>query len=178
MIEPNNIKNPIEIEEFNTTTQIENKKRYKLHFNEDTIGKIRVFCESFHIELNKFIVNTVGYFLFDIGDDIGTKGFDLIGGYYNVSKLVGVQSSNNNREMNDKFHEIEAEFPLLISKAIDYVCDEIPLTPEEFIEDTINWSIVNIMVHIKKERYDFLDKYKDFSTITESIDQIYKKNLL
>ncbi|GAI66493.1 unnamed protein product, partial [marine sediment metagenome] len=44
--------------------QIENKKRYKLHFNEDTIGTIQVFCESFHIELNKFIVNTVGYFLF------------------------------------------------------------------------------------------------------------------
>lgn len=177
MIGPNDIKNTIEIEEFNTTTQKENKKRYKLHFNEDTIGKIRVFCESFHVELNKFIVNTIGYFLYDIEYDIGSKEFDLIGGYFDISKLVGVQSNNNTREANEKFNEIEAEFPLLISEAIDYVCDAIPLTPEEFIEDTINWEIVDIMDHIKEDRYDFLDKYKDFSKITQSIKSIKKPTI-
>lgn len=169
---------PKEIEDSKVLPTIENKKRYKLRFNKDTIGKVRTFCEAFHIELNKFIVNTVGNFLFDIEDDIGSKRFSLIGGYFNVSKLVGVQSSNNTREANEKSNEIEAEIPLLISKAIDYICDKIPLTPEEFIEDTINWAIGDIMDRIKEDRYDFLDKYKNFSKITESIDQIYKKNLL
>lgn len=168
MIEPN------EIEDSKVLPTIENKKRYKLQFNEDTIGTIRVFCESFHIELNKFIVNTVGYFLYDIENDIESKEYDLIGGYFDVSKLVDVQSSNNTREMNEKINEIKAEFPLLISKAIDYVCDEIPLTPEKFIEDTINWAIVDIMDHIKEDRYNFLDKYKDFSKITQSIKSIKK----
>ncbi|MBA7544751.1 hypothetical protein ES705_37112 [subsurface metagenome] len=103
-----------------------------------------------------------------------SKDFDLIGGYFDVSKLVDVQSSNNTREKNEKINEIEAEFPLLVSKAIDYICDEISLTHEEFIEDTINWEIVDIMDHIKEDRYDFLDKYKDFSKITQSIKSIKK----
>ncbi len=165
---------PNEIEDSNVLLTIENKKRYKLRLNEDMIAKVRAFCESFHVELNKFIVNTVGYFLFEIEDDIGSTGFDLIGGYYNVSKLVGVQSSNNSSEVNEKISEIEAEIPLLISEAIDYVCDEISLTPEEFIEDTINWAIIDLIDRIKKDNYDFLDKYKDFSKITESIKSIKK----
>ncbi|TKJ23159.1 MAG: hypothetical protein CEE42_12220 [Promethearchaeota archaeon Loki_b31] len=142
------------------------------------MAKVRAFCESFLIKLNKFIVNTVGHFLFDIEDDIGSKAFDLIGGYYKVSRLVGVQSSNNTRETNEKFNEIKAEFPLLISEAIDYLCDEIPLTPEEFIVDTINGEIDFLLDNVKEGYYNFLGKYKDFSKITESIDQIYKKNLL
>jgi len=169
---------PKEIEDSNILPTIENEKRYKLRFSKDIMAKVRVFCESFHIELNKFIVNTVGNFLFDIEDDIGSKRFSLIGGYFNVSKLVEVQSSNNTHEANEKINEIEAEFPLLISKAIDYFCDKIPLTPEEFIVDTINEEIDLSIDNVKEGCYNFLGRYKDFSKITESIDQIYKKNLL
>jgi len=169
---------PKEIEDSKVLPTIENEKRYKLRFSKDMIGKVRAFCEAFLIELNKFIVNTVGYFLFDIEDDIGSKGFDLIGGYFNVSKFVGVQSSDNTRETNEKFNEIEAEFPLLISKAIDYICDKIPLTPEEFIVNTINRENGFLLDNVEEDCYAFLGKYKDFSKITELTDKIYKNNLL
>ena len=167
---------PNEIENSNVLVSTENKKRYALHFNEDYTRRIRAFCESFFIDLNVFIVNAVRDYLYAIEDDIESNAFDLIGGYYDVSKLLGIQSSDTPLEVTEKKNIIEAEFPLLVSKAVQGICDEIPYTPEEFIEDIMKWSIDDIIDSIKKGRYDFLGKYKDFTEVIISIQQIYEKD--
>ncbi len=154
------------------------KKRYKLHFDEDTTKKIRVFCETYSIELTKFVVNTVGCYLYAIEDDIVSNECDLIGAYYDASKLIGIQPTNKIQKEAGKIEVVEVEFPLLISNAIEYICDKIPLTPEEFIEDTLKWSIDDLLNNVKDRDYGFLLKYKDFSKITESINKIYKEGII
>jgi len=104
-------------------SQEKNQKRYKLYFDEDTDKKIRAFCEVFNIELNAFIVDTVRADLYDIEEDIHQKDFDTIGKYYDVSKLVGVQPRNKTHKEPEKNIKVEGEFPLLISEAIEYICD-------------------------------------------------------
>ncbi|MEE9379698.1 MAG: hypothetical protein V3V33_16860 [Candidatus Lokiarchaeia archaeon] len=167
-----------EIENSNTLAPMIKKGRYTLHFDEVTEGKIQDFCEIFSIELKKFIVNTVGYFLFIIEDDIESNAYDLIGGYFDVSKFRSEQPTGKTPKASEKKITIEIEFPHLISKAIWHLTDEIPPTPEEFIEDTVKWSIADIISKIKKYEYDFLDKYKDFSKVQKSTQQIYEQNLL
>ena len=167
-------------------TEIENSnvlplagnKRYKLHFDQVISGKIRDFCEIFKVKLNKFIVSSVGCYLYDIEDDIYSKEYNLIGRYFNISKFVAIQSVDNNHEITEKNIIIEAEFPTLISKAIEYICDEIPLVQEEFIEDTVSWTIENVFKKIKEDDYRFLGKYKDFSKITKTVNQIYEEDLI
>lgn len=59
--------------------------------------------------------------------------------------------------------KFKVEFPLLISVAVEHICEKIPLTPEEFIVDTVA-EILDILIEkISGDCYDFLDKYKDFS---------------
>lgn len=172
MIEQNDFENS------NVLASTENKKRFTLRFSEDTIRRIRVFCESFFIELNEFIANTIRYYLYTIGEDIESNEFDLIGRYYDISKLVGMQPLDIPHEISEKKSTINTEIPPLISKAVEDLCNEIPSTPEEFIEDIVKWSIDDIINKIKKDEYDFLDKYKDLSIVQKSIQQIYEKKLL
>ena len=160
------------IENSNISILAEHKKRYKLHFDEEIAERVQMFCEIFNVKLNKFIVNTVIYYLYVIEDDIESNEKTLIGRYYDVSKLVGSQPIDTTHKNFERHNEIKVEFPLSIFKAIENICDNISLTPEEFIEDTVNWSINDIIENIKKGRYHFLDKYKDFSKITKSIQQL------
>ena len=161
-----------EIENSNVLILPENKMRFSLRFSKEIIRKIRVFCESFFIESNEFVINTISYYLYDIREDIGSNKFDLIGRYYDVSKLVGIQPFNTSHEISEKKSSINVEIPPLISKAVEDLCNEIHSTPEEFMEDIMKWSINNIVGQIKKGEFEFLDKYKDFSKIAKSIDQI------
>lgn len=92
--------------------------------------------------------------------------------------MVCVQPRNTTHKKPEKNKTVEAEFPRLISVAIEYVCDEIPLTPEEFIVDTVNGEIDSLIDNIKEGCYDFLAKYKDFSKIEKSIKQFYEEDPL
>ena len=161
-----------EIENSNVSILKEYKKRYKLYIDVEIAERIQIFCEIFNVKLNKFIVNTVIYYLYVIEDDIESNENSLIGRYYDVSKLVGSQPIDNIHKNFEKNNEIKVEFPHSIFKVIENICDNIPLTPEEFIEDTVTWTINDIIENIKKGRYHFLDKYKDFSKIAKSIQQL------
>ncbi len=161
-----------EIENSNVLILPENKMRFSLRFSKEIIRKIRVFCESFFIELNEFVINTISYDLYDIREDIKSNKFDLIGRYYDVSKLAGIQPPDIPHELSEKKSIINAEIPTSISKAVEDLCNEIHSTPEEFMEDIMKWSIKDIVGQIKKGEFEFLDKYKDFSKIAKSIDQI------
>jgi len=163
-----------EIENSNVSALIKDEIRFSLRFSKEIIRKIRVFCESFFIELNEFVINTISYYLYDIREDIESNKFDLIGSYYNVSKLVETPPPDIPHELSDEKSTINVEIPPLISAAVEDLCDKIPLAPEEFMEDIMKWSINNIVGKIKKGEFEFLDKYKDFSKIAKSIDQIYK----
>ena len=167
-----------EIENSNVLILTENKMRFSLRFSKEIIRKIRVFCESFFIELNEFVINTIRYYLYDIRDDIESNKFDLIGRYYDASKLVGIQPPEIPQEILKKNCTVNVESPPLISKTVEDLCKEIPPTPEEFIEDLMKWSIDDIMNKIKKSEFEFLDKYKDFSKVQKSIQQIFEKNLV
>ena len=92
--------------------------------------------------------------------------------------MVGVQPRNIPYKEPGKNIKVEAEFPLLISEAIEYICDEIPLTPEEFIVDIVNGEIDIFIDKIKEGCYDFLEKYKDFSKIVKSIKRFYEEGPL
>ncbi len=74
--------------------------------------------------------------------------------------------------------KVEAEFPLLISKAIEYICEEIPKTPEKFIVDTINGEIDILIDTVKEGCYDFLATYKNFSKIVKSIQRIREEDFI
>ena len=91
--------------------------------------------------------------------------------------MVGVQPCNVHHNGPEKNVKVEADFPRLISEAIEYVCDEIPLTPEGFIVDTVTEEIDVLIVKVKEGCYDFLAKYKDFSKIEKSIQQIHEQDL-
>jgi len=110
--------------------------------------------------------------------NIHQKDYDTIGKYYDVSKLVSVKPRNIPHKEPEENITVEAEFPLLISEAIEYICEEIPLTPEEFIVDTVNGEIDILIDNVKEDCYDFLDKYKDFSKIAKSIKRFYKEGPL
>ena len=166
-----------EIENSNVLASTENK-RYKLHFDQVISEKIQDFCRIFKVKLNKFIVNSVGCYLYDIEDDIYSKEYDLIGRYFDVSKLVTIKPVDDNHETTEKNITIETDIPPLISKAIKHICDEIPLVQEEFIEDTVSWTIKDVLNKIKEDDYRFLGKYKDFSKISKTIDQIYEEGLV
>ena len=90
--------------------------------------------------------------------------------------MIGVQPRNIPHKEPGKNIKVEAEFPRLISEAIEYVCDEIPLTPEEFIVDTVNEEIDILIDNIKEGCYDFLAKCKDFPKIEKSIQQIHEED--
>ncbi len=167
-----------EIKNSNALSSIENRKTYELHFDEVTDGKIRVFCEVFDLELNNFIVNTVKDDLYVIGANIHQNDYDTIGKYYDVSKLVGVQPRSVPHKEPEKNVIVEAEFPLLISGAIECLCDKIPLTAEEYIVDLVNEEICILIDNIKDRCYDFLGKYKDFSKIEKTINRFYEEDPL
>lgn len=116
--------------------------------------------------------------MYAIEDDIASNECDLIGAYYDASKLIGIQSANKIQKEAGKLVSVDVEIPLLISNAIEYICDKIPLTPKEFIEDTLKWSIDDLLNNVKDRNYGFLLKYKDFSKITESINKIYKEGIV
>jgi len=167
-----------EIKNSNELSSLESRISYKLYFDEGTDGKIRMFCEVFNIELNNFIVNTVKSYLYEIGNDLGDGDYDTIGKYYAVSKLVGVQPRNMPHKEPEKNIKVEAEFHHLISEAIEYVCDEIPKTPEKFIVDIINGEIDILIDIVKEGGYDFLATYKNFSKIVKSIQRIHEEDPL
>lgn len=170
---------PSEIEDSNIFSPIKNKNKYILHFAEDTERKIKVLCETFSIELNVFIINTVGYFLYNIEDDIDSNKYDLTGSYYDVSKLIDDRSVVKNPPVkSEKKYPLEINFPQLILDAIRIYCDEIPLTVEEFIQDTLEWYVDDLVRKVKKGEFDFLEKFKDFSKVQESIQKITDSNLL
>ena len=166
-----------EIENSNVLILAGNKMRFTLRFSKETIRKIRVFCESFFIGLDDFILNTIKYYLYEIREDIESN-FDLIGSYYDVSTLVGIQPPDIPHETSEKKSLINTEIPPSISKAVEDLCNEIHSTPEEFMGDIMKWAINDIVGQIKKGEFEFLDKYKDFSRITKSIDQIYKNEII
>lgn len=177
MIEPNDIKNTIEIEEFNTPTQKENKKRYALYLNEETARRIQVFCETFRIEENHFIVKTVESQLYPIARDIENNEYDFVLQYFALSKIDGSRSVENvQEENNNKNDKVEAIFPPLISKVIEKISKIIPWALEKFIEDIITESIDELFEKIKNGEYDFLGTYLDFSITKELIHQLERED--
>lgn len=100
-------------------------KIYKIFFDKDTVGKIQVSWESIFIEISDFIVKTVISELYPILDDIEDKDYDIIGRYFNLSKLVSNQSEKNTNNKSEKTSMIEANFHILISKVIEIICDTI-----------------------------------------------------
>ena len=54
------------------------------------------------------------------------------------------------------------------------MCDEIPLTPEEFIVCTVSEEIHLLINNIENGNYAFLTKYKDFSKFIRSVENIYE----
>lgn len=160
------------IENSDDSILTKHKKRYKLHVDEKIAERIQIFCEIFNIKLNKFVVDTVIYYLYVIEDDIESNENAIIGKFYDISKLVGGQPIDTTHKNFEKYDEINVEFPFSIFEVIEIICDDIPLTPEEFIEDTVTWTIKDIIENITKGRYHFLDKYKDFSKIAKSIQQL------
>lgn len=103
----------------------------------------------------------------DIREHIESNEFNLIGSYYDVSKLVGIQLLGTPQKIIEKDCIINIEIPPMVSKAVEDLCKEIPSTLEEFIEDIVKWSIHDVVSKIKKGEFDFLVKYKDFSKISE-----------
>lgn len=168
---------PKEIEESNVLPTIENEKRYKLHFSKDTIGKVRILCESFRIEVNHFIVKTVESRLYHIARDIENSDYDFILQYFDLSKLGGSRSVENVQEENNNNNDkVESIFPPLISMVIENISKIIPWTLEKFLEDIITESIDELFEKIKNGEYDFLGIYLDFSIIKELIHQLERED--
>ena len=115
--------------------------------------------------------------LFVIVDNIEEEGCDAVGEYFNLSKLVSGQPHNNINKKSGKGITVEAKFPLLVSKAIEYLCDIIPLTPEEFIVDIVTEKLNLLIDNIEENCYEFLTKYKDFSKFIKSVDKIHKNDI-
>lgn len=168
---------PKEIEESNVLPTIENEKSYKLHFKEDTIGKVQILCESFRIEVNHFIVKTVESRLYPIARDIENNDYDFVLQYFDLSKLDGSRSVENvQEENNNKNDKVEAIFPPLISMVIENISKIIPWALEKFLEDIITESIDDLFEKIKNGEYDFLGTYLDFSIIKELIHQLERED--
>lgn len=110
--------------------------------------------------------------MYGIKDDIEERDYDTIGKYYDLSKLINFHLHSPTHENTDKNNIVETELPLLVSEAIENICDEIPLTPEGFLTDIVTWTIDILIDNVKEGCYDFLGKYKTFSKIVKSIQQI------
>ncbi len=171
MLETDTNNNPIE------TPNTFNKK-YQLHFDGETAEKIKVFCETFYIESNHFIVKAVRWHLRNVEDDIDNQEYNIFTRYFDLSKLIGKCSEEISLKEQERKNVVEAEFHPLISDAIEILCEKVHWTPKEFIEHQVKWEINDIISKIKGGDYSFLDKYFDFSEIKESISQIYKNKLL
>ena len=94
-----------------------------------------------------------------------------------MSKLVSGQPHDIPDKKPEKDIKVEAKFPLLVSKAIEYLCDIIPLTPEEFIVDIVTEKLNLLIDNIEENCYEFLTKYKDFSKFIKSVEKIHKNDI-
>lgn len=167
---------PKDIEDSKVLPTIEKEKRYELHFNEETAGRIQVFCESFRIEENHFIVKTVESQLYAIARDIENNEYDFVLQYFVLSKLDGGHSVENVKEDNNKNVVVAVIFPALTSMVIEKIRKIIPWALGKFLEDIITESIEELYEKIKSGEYDFLGTYLDFSIIKELIHQLERED--
>ncbi|MFX1570407.1 MAG: hypothetical protein ACFFCV_18755 [Promethearchaeota archaeon] len=77
-------------------------------------------------------------------------------------------------EKPEKKIKVDAQIPLLISKAITHLCKEIPLRPEEFIVALISKEIDFLIDNIEDDCFEFLANYKNFSKFRKVVDKIYE----
>ncbi|HEC40783.1 MAG TPA: hypothetical protein ENI29_21245 [bacterium] len=125
------------------------------------VRKIHVFCESFLIEVNHFIVKTKEYDLIFVAEEIEDCEFDFVLKYFNLSKLGGNHSVGNAQKVNNRNNIIKVVFPPLTSKVIENIRKIIPWAFIKFLEDLITNSVDYLFDKIKEGEYDFLGTYLD-----------------
>jgi len=138
--------------------------------------KIHIFCESFCIEIDHFIIKTLEGRLEGLLDDLEDMQYDFAIQYFDLSKLDVRKTIKTVPEEVEKNTILEVHIPCLISKPIEYFCEEIPVTPEKFIEEIVSSAMNRIMEDIKEENYEFLGKYKKFSRVIKELNKIHEKN--
>ena len=140
-------------------------------------GRIQVFCETFHIEVNHFIVKTIEYSLIIIAEEIEDCEYDFALKYFDLSKLGGSHIIENTHETNNTENIIEAKIPPLTSIVIETIRKIIPWALGKFLEDIITESVEEWFDKIKEGDFSFLGIYLDLQTIKESIEQLDDEEL-
>jgi len=158
-------------------SQEKNQKQYHLHFDIEMAGRIQVFCDSFHIEVNHFVVKTIESRLNFIAEEIEDREYDFVLKYFDLSKLDGSHIIENTQEAKNRNNIIEAKFPPLTSTVIENIRKIIPWALGNCLEDIIINSVDYLFEKIKKGEYDFLDTYLDFLTLRESIEHLDDEEL-
>lgn len=101
----------------------------------------------------------------------------MVGDYFDVSRLIIGQPRIKTNKKTEKGTPIEIKFPHLVSVAVEYLCDIIPLTPEIFIVDIVTEKINLLLNNIEDNCYEFLNSYKDFSKFIKAVDKIHKNDI-
>jgi hypothetical protein len=144
-----------------------NIKDYQISITEGLRKNIASLSERYLVSESKFVEILLKFRLEEIESDIGVKEYVLIENY------LEMRQERENDQGNEKNLEskLKITFSNVVDKAVRDVCNLIKWTPEQFIENTLDFWIEELNRRVDDGELGFLVAFLDFQPALKSIEK-------